>query len=1282
MVSLVEGGFTLSPSDITAYTSCDFAFLRQIDALLGRCAKPPQHRSELVATAAKLGDAHEQKQLATYLERFGDAVMQVSVSGNSVNERELAQQQTLAALARGTQVVFQAAFYRAPAAVANSDLLFGFTGFADFLYRMPDGSYQVQDTKFTASAKVTALLQLAAYAEQLIVAGVAVHDTVALLHGNGTVSTHDLRDITPFLERQRSALIAAITARFHAEDAQGKRDKAQPIQLQDPRLNPCFRCAACEQEIAEQQDLMLIAGMRPRMRKQLLALGITTPQQLLECSEQIASGSLSVPAASTRTLLRLSRQAHGQLLSAGLPVPKFVVADRAALAAVPAARSGDLFFSLYSNTFYSASEGTLGICYAAALASSLAMPQPNFCAEAPVNTEAFLGADKPVSATAEPALGDTQVLWAHTREQEREMFAVVMQQIYAALQQNPDTRIFHYGRALRHTLSTLANRHRMYETVVASLLVSSNLVDLQQTTEAALIVGTNSYALPQIALVSSYAHATKLASAETLQVQHERYLTVCKSEKQIAQQQAQELLSDLEGSLRYEIAAISSVYAFLLRQKQVQQLPDVRPKAMVYAIRDTSEQLDSKARQTSEHSELARSFQQAAQRLTTAAKQSGCAEAATAKQTGTAQLASALELAAAAFDYHRRERVSHDEELYWRLNSPPESWDLGKEVFIVEQVQTGPWQAPKRINGAYSRQLRLRGRSAEHEPFKAGDTVRLIYPHSAPGGITAAASGKWYQTAEVNPQTGGHLHSAAAASMQQAAATVTLSVTEKASRSTELYNAVPIAVVAGPPINTSALQTSLGAWAKQLQASLGGLDTQPLQLDSVKNAGWELLKRAKPRLQNAERFSSDITPQVAAYAQQHGLDPQIAAIARAVSLLDHSVLPVQGPPGAGKTYVSARVIKHLVAQGWKIGVVSQSHQVVEKLLDAVVTAGVPKEQVLKTKYKKHTAQYYRSVQFTVCQNSYDADKQVSELLDAGNGVVIGGTAWTFSSEKRFPAATLDLLVVDEGGQFGMVSTLASLRAAKNLMLVGDPQQLPQVSQGMHPVPINESALGWLLGDSQTCAADQGFFLAHSWRMAPEVCRVVSALSYAGQLEPAQTSRAQVVGWLPSGLHWCEVAHSDNSSQSLEEAAKVVQLCKEALAQGAVAQQDDSQTPPRALTQDDIIVVTPYNAQVSLLSEKLRDAGLPQVRVGTVDKFQGQEALISILSLAASNTQDNPRGIEFLLNRNRLNVAISRAIWSALIVCSPQLASVMPQTAAELRCLAAFLRLREQAQLKS
>ena len=326
----------------------------------------------------------------------------------------------------------------------------------------------------------------------------------------------------------------------------------------------------------------------------------------------------------------------------------------------------------------------------------------------------------------------------------------------------------------------------------------------------------------------------------------------------------------------------------------------------------------------------------------------------------------------------------------------------------------------------------------------------------------------------------------------------------------------------------------------------------------------DLVRRVPPRLATGAPLP----------APGDGPDRYIDAITEAVAALDHSYVAVQGPPGTGKTHVGSHVIARLVARGWKIGVVGQSHAVVENLLKTAVTkAGVDPSRVAKdVKHAEPLPWEQRSAQ------------DVARLLGSPGGALVGGTAWTMTG-ANVPAGSLDLLVIDEAGQFSLANTLAVAQASSRLLLLGDPQQLPQVSQGAHPEPVDESALGWVSAGHATLPPELGYFLADSWRMTSELCRAVSELSYEGKLRSAPAADLRRLDGVPAGIETVMVEHSGNITSSTEEAAEVVRQVKRHLGLGW-----HSEEGTRPLDAADILVVAAYNAQVNVIRDALDSVG--------------------------------------------------------------------------------------------
>jgi len=285
--------------------------------------------------------------------------------------------------------------------------------------------------------------------------------------------------------------------------------------------------------------------------------------------------------------------------------------------------------------------------------------------------------------------------------------------------------------------------------------------------------------------------------------------------------------------------------------------------------------------------------------------------------------------------------------------------------------------------------------------------------------------------------------------------------------------------------------------------------------------------------------------------------------------------------------------------------------------------------------------------------------------------LIAGTAWLFS-RLDFDQA-LDYLFIDEAGQVALADALAVGTSARNLVLLGDPNQLPQVSQGTHPDGAAASVLEHVLGGNDTIPRDRGLFLEQSWRMHPDVCAFISELAYEGRLVSAPDRERQSVdspGLSGVGLRFLPVPHAGNSQRSAEEAA-AIRAEYDRLLEGKWTNWKGETC---RIGVADILVVTPYNAQVQTLV-----AALPKgAQVGTVDKFQGREAAVVFFSMASSSGEDLPRGLEFLFQRNRLNVAISRARALSILVASPKLLQVRCNSIEQMRMVNGVARFVELA----
>ena len=403
---------------------------------------------------------------------------------------------------------------------------------------------------------------------------------------------------------------------------------------------------------------------------------------------------------------------------------------------------------------------------------------------------------------------------------------------------------------------------------------------------------------------------------------------------------------------------------------------------------------------------------------------------------------------------------------------------------------------------------------------------------------------------------------------------------------------------------------------------------------------WDLLSAAAPRMRNG--FGPF----------RHRPERGLPGIIEAALNLDDSVLAIQGPPGSGKTYTASRIIAELAAQGRTVGVTATSHKAILNLL-RVVTQALDERNLDIPVYKAGgdtEEPLFAEGKVEFCVNT--------ELAGCiGNGAaVLGATAWGFCRPEM--RGLIDTLFIDEAGQFSLANAIAVATSARNVILLGDQMQLSQPVQGTHPGNCGLSCLEHLLGEHATVPVDRGIFLETTRRMHPAICEFVSEAFYDGKLQPLPGLENQKIisvsdsssGWRTkeAGILLIPVSHEGNGQASDEEADVIARLAAD-LTRGAYT---DANGNLRPVTLEDLLFMAPYNMQVRKLKDRLGNAA----RVGSVDRFQGQEAPVVILSMCSSSREDAPRGMEFLCSPNRLNVAISRAQALAIVVGSPDLLS--------------------------
>ncbi|HEU5326402.1 MAG TPA: TM0106 family RecB-like putative nuclease [Candidatus Limnocylindria bacterium] len=401
-------------------------------------------------------------------------------------------------------------------------------------------------------------------------------------------------------------------------------------------------------------------------------------------------------------------------------------------------------------------------------------------------------------------------------------------------------------------------------------------------------------------------------------------------------------------------------------------------------------------------------------------------------------------------------------------------------------------------------------------------------------------------------------------------------------------------------------------------------------------------------------------------------ESDLEAACRLALALDHSTLAIQGPPGSGKTFTGARMIVALLRAGKRVGISATSHKVITHFLEEVLCAADAVGGV-DVRAAQKVSDGVTGLDDPRVRVEGEAGPIRQGLAD-GELNLVAGTSWLWVPETS--DGLLDVLFVDEAGQISLANVVAMGGAADSLVLLGDPQQLDQPLQGSHPPGADRSALAHLLGEQQTMPPHLGLFLEDTWRMHPDITAFTSSAFYERRLE----SRPQLATqWLRApapvggtGVRLITAEHAGADNASPEEAQQVADLVRALVQSGSAWTDADGEQHP--LRWNDVLIVAPYNAQVGEIQRLLPDA-----RVGTVDKFQGQQAPISIYSMTTSSPELAPRGMDFLYSRNRLNVATSRARCVAVVVASPELLRVRARTPEQMRLANALCQFVELAE---
>ncbi len=789
--------------------------------------------------------------------------------------------------------------------------------------------------------------------------------------------------------------------------------------------------------------------------------------------------------------------------------------------------------------------------------------------------------------------GGFKGFWAHNREEEKQAFIEFMNWVIGRMESDPKAHIYHYASYEQTALRRLSIRHAVMQSELAELQRQGRFVDLYPIVLKSIRVGEPMYSIKNLEAHYDFKRE-KIGDASVATAADS---IVGYDDWRINHKAAND--STLDPATRSEA------------KKQADGLLDALMRYNRDDVKSTQWLYDwlagmpgactlkpaPKPEVTAEEEETilkAKAELAALEEMT-----SNLFEPLDDWQWGANpeldERGRAWETLANSILFYRREKVMHWVDIYVRLNQNVEEMLQDKATLpVIEPETLDTYQKQK--NGPMTRLYKADlPDEAIYRP-KPGDSISVGFSR---GGTT------------------NDFHMGNILEINDYFFTFT-----RRTRKPEELDLEPYCVLENKDFKTDQKEQSLVELAGAITSAWGSPESTP----PMGSAALDLLLRRSPNLNGGDALTKPVDGEY------------LPALIDSALRMNNTTMAVQGPPGTGKTYLASHLIKELLNQGKRVAVTANSHAAIENLLEACVDAGVSGDDIFKAPSKKE--------ELSLLWNNEPND------MPYVGPAVYGATSFALCN-KLARTHQFDYLIVDEAAQFSLVDTLAGSLIANNIILLGDPQQLPQVVKASHPGGVEASALGHFMGESEILPETMGYFVEITRRLHPEVNKAVSWLAYENKLRSHELTKKFVIDSTPPGIHTVELDHLGNSTSSPEEVEKVLEL---------VAKHIDE------VGAEDILIVAPYNAQVNSIRRALDQAGYADVQVGTVDKFQGREGLVVIYSLAASSAQDAPRGLGFLLDRNRMNVAISRAKSVCYIVRSKHLLKASFSSVNDVKCV--------------
>jgi len=1236
---LVDELLRLSATDLANHLGC--IHLTQLNGAAAQgLARRPRWDDPLLTLLAQRGHEHEKAYLAHLRATRGLNVVEIPDEPGANGAVR-----TAAAMRDGVDLIYQA-----PLGDAR------WYGRADFLRKVerPSAlgawSYQVTDAKLATETRAGTLLQLCVYSE-LVAAIQGVwpeHAHVVAPHHDFKPEEYRLADYAAYYRLVKRRLEAALDGRVQTSTpGAGGTQKAaidtypEPV----PHCEVCAWWARCDARRRADDHLCFVAGVSKTQIKELRRIDVNTLERLGDLAE--------VPRpkrGSREALVKTRDQAAIQLKARRLRAPQHEIlvpfGPEHGFGRLPEPSARDVFLDLEGDRL--AADG---------------------------------GREYLFGYWAERAY---VALWATSPAEEKRQFERLIDTLLAAFRAEPAMHVYHFGAYEPAAMKRLSGRYATRETELDTLLRAEVFVDLHTIVRHALKASVESYSIKELEQFYGLRREQDLHAA-----------TLSRRAIEWAIEMREELPIEAARALGDAAAARAAAPQLELALDDLPDRDPSDPRAREESAEERERRLAAHVAAVElynrEDCVSARDLRDWLERLRADAERglgqplprpelsSGAASAevtATAETTLRAMndLLAGVPVDPAARNDEQQARWLMAHLLEWHRREDKAGWweffrlrDLPLEDYEDERSALAGLTFVATVGGTQIRPIQRYSFPAQEHDVRKGDDVHAPFTEKSLGKVVAIDVAA--HTLDIQ-----HAGRYAAARPERVFVSRIVRPGDKPDVLLEIGRWIAAHGVDAPGEHRAARDLLLRRPPRLVTGSDGlrgaprAAAARPAQ-DGVGH-GAQVIQFGAARSAHARRLAARV-----AGAPARSLDAEVHDAIRLGFDLDHGLLPIQGPPGTGKTFTGAHMILELWKAGKKVGVSAVSHEAIRTLLSAVCE--LAEEQGLDDfvcLQRSDRKDGYPEAIHTV------EEKRAMDLFVHGTYSLLGGTSWLWA--KPDFRRSVDVLFIDEAGQMSLADVLALSAAARSLVLLGDPQQLEQPQQASHPPGTQASALEHLLGGAKTIPAERGLFLHQTRRLHPQICAFTAEAFYENRLTSAPGLERQALLATPgsaaqrfgdAGLAYVPVEHDGNQARATEEVHAVAAIVA-ALTSGDVVWRDASGAEA-PLTRADLMVVAPYNAQVTALAAALRD-----VRIGTVDKFQGQQAPVVIVSLTTSAPEDAPRGMDFLYSANRLNVATSRARALCILVGNPRLFEPDCRTPQQMRLANAFCRFRELARV--